>query len=171
MKSAINGAGLLDGPYRQSHLVAYLAALIMIAACLTALAALTGWFPRLFGDTVSPAPAIVATPQPCLHCGVVEAIDPLQPARAGAVLGAVAAGIAGGGGSRFDGSAGGVMLAVLSLASGAERIGDGSRQTRAWRIAVRMQDGSRREVDQMRAPALVVGDRVRLIQGNVVART
>jgi hypothetical protein len=174
MKTAINEAVWLDGPYPKSHFVAYLAAVTVIAACVTALAALTGWFPRLFGDAASPPPAIAATPQSCAHCGVVVAIDPLQPARAGAVLGAVAAGIAGGGGSRFDGSAGGVMLAVLSLASsasGAERAGDDSHRNAPGPRPVRMEDGSRREVDQMHAPAIVVGDRVRLIQGNVVART
>jgi outer membrane lipoprotein SlyB len=112
---------------------------------------------------------------PCASCGVVEAINAVEVKGKTSGVGAVAGGVAGGLLGNAIGGGHGVGSAVLTVggAAGGAFAGDAiegnvKKQT-AWRVTVRLEDGSVRTLQQSAQPPFRVGDRVR-INGNAIER-
>lgn len=103
----------------------------------------------------SGAPSRAAT---CALCGTIEAIRTVEVVdEAG---GSTLAEAGRDGGATILGSSG-------SAASGNE-IAQGARRRYAYRVTVRMDDGSYRTVSLAAPPALAVGDKVRVVEGKLV---
>ena len=112
---------------------------------------------------------------PCANCGVIESINAVEVKGKTSGVGAVAGGVAGGLLGNAIGGGHGVGNAVLTVggAAGGAFAGDAieghvKKQT-AWRVTVRLEDGSVRTLQQSAQPPFAVGDRVR-INGNAIER-
>jgi len=111
---------------------------------------------RLLPDAKDDAQPAEAAPRPasagdCALCGTVESIRTIEvrgePGGAGAAMT-----ISGAAGSAFAGS----------------EIEKSARKRRAYRVTVRMDDGSFRTVSLSSPPAFNVGDKVRVVEGRLV---
>lgn len=177
MERKIRVAAASQPMRRRSRAAAYAVGSGLAVASIGALAALAGYFPA-FQASKDDSSAGVATLSPdpsCRQCGTIERIQRLGPGGSESGLGGVTGGLAGAvAGRQLGAGEGGLVLAFLGAATGAQagsRVAEGVGRTLEWRIYVRMEDGGLRHVDQKDAPALVVGDRVRLVRGSVVARS
>jgi outer membrane lipoprotein SlyB len=109
--------------------------------------------------------------------GVVQAIDVVQrdPATGGIGLGTVAGAVVGGVLGNQVGSGRGQTAATVAGAAGGAMVGNKMEQNsrsadQAYRVAVRMDNGSIQTLVQDTPPSLQVGERVRLANGAVVER-
>jgi len=119
------------------------AAVWVIAACVIAAAAVGGFIPNA-----------ASRKAPCTDCGTVVAVRSVKVAGETSGVGAVAGGVTG---------------AVIGSQFGH---GDGRRALTVpgdWRITVRMEDATQRILSQAEPPVLAVGDKVRVVEGRVVA--
>lgn len=121
----------------------------------------------------APHPKVAAAP--CLNCGVVESINTVEVKGKTSGVGAVAGGVAGGLVGNAIGGGKGTGNAVLTVggAVGGAFAGDAieghvKKQT-AWRVTVRLEDGSVRTLQQSAQPPFAVGDRVR-VNGSTIER-
>ena len=122
-----------------------------------------------------PAPIAVAPKPICADCGVVENFREVATKGQGTGLGAVAGGIAGALlGHQFGHGSGKTVITVAGAAGGAyagNQVEKNVRSGKHYEISVRMEDGSVRTVAQDAAPAWRVGERVRIINNQVVANS
>ncbi len=111
----------------------------------------------------------------CATCGRVEAIRTVEVKGAGTGLGAVAGGVTGAVvGHQVGRGNGNTAMTILGAAGGAfagNEIEKNVKKHYSYRVTVRMDDGSFRTVSQSAAPAVAVGERVRIVDGAVVARS
>jgi outer membrane lipoprotein SlyB len=121
-----------------------------------------------------PKPKVAPAPS-CPTCGVIESIRTVEVKGKTSGVGAVAGGVAGGvlgnaiGGGRGAGNA---VLTIGGAAGGAfagDAIEGQMKKQTAWRVTVRLDDGSVRTLQQSAQPPFAVGDRVR-IEGNLIER-
>ncbi|HMV53592.1 MAG TPA: glycine zipper 2TM domain-containing protein [Rhodocyclaceae bacterium] len=161
-----------------------IAAVAVIIASVTAIAAITGLLPSAFShksdDPValssvnlgSNAPTAVAAP--CRQCGVVESVRQVQVKGAATGVGAVAGGLTGAiVGSQFGRGNGRTAMGVAGAAGGAyagHEIEKNLHTTTTYRVVVRMENGAARTVYQSEAPAFGVGEKVRVINGALAAQ-
>ncbi len=94
----------------------------------------------------------------CALCGTIEAIRTVEVVEEAG--GSTLADVGRDGGVRILESSG-------SSASGND-IAKGARKRYAYRVTVRMDDGSYRTVSLVAPPALAVGDKVRVVEGRLV---
>jgi outer membrane lipoprotein SlyB len=132
------------------------AAAVVLLLGLLGAAAISGVLPVAVSK---PAVAIAiaqgnASPQPrlaqavrCASCGVVEAIRTVEVHGETNGLGAAAGG-----------------------ANGGHQIEKHLKKSTAWRITVRLDDGSVRTLSRPAAPPFAIGDRVRIVNGSGVER-
>jgi outer membrane lipoprotein SlyB len=123
-----------------------------------------------------PPPMMVAAPPPppvCVNCGTVENFREVevkgQATGAGAVAGGVLGAILG---HQFGRGSGKDILTVAGAAGGAfagHEAEQNIRKDKRYEISVRMQDGSLRTLSQTAAPVWRIGDRVRVVNNQVVA--
>lgn len=112
---------------------------------------------------------------PCANCGVVESINAVEVKGKTSGVGAVAGGVAGGLAGNAIGGGKGTGNAVLTVggAVGGAFAGDAieghMKKHTAWRVTVRLEDGSVRTLQQSAQPPFAVGDRVR-INGSTIER-
>ena len=120
-------------------------------------------------------PAAKVAAAPCASCGVIESINAVEVKGKTSGVGAVAGGVAGGllgnaiGGGHGTGNA---VLTIGGAAGGAfagNAIEGHMKKQTAWRVTVRLEDGSVRTLQQSAQPPFAVGDRVR-INGNTIER-
>lgn len=108
---------------------------------------------------------------PCAQCGVIEAIRQVTREGQGTGLGAIAGGVVGGVVGNQVGKGDGNTLATIAGAVGGGVIGNElekkQRQTVAYRIVVRLDDGASKVVTANALPPWRVGDRVRLVNGEI----
>lgn len=102
----------------------------------------------------------------CTSCGTVESIREVTgPGRASG-LGAVAGGVLGGVlGNQVGGGNGKKLATVVGIVGGAfagHHIEQNMQSEKRYEVSVRMDDGSRRVLQQEAAPLWQVGERVRL---------
>ena len=120
----------------------------------------------------APAPQRIATA--CADCGVVESVQTQEIKGQGTGIGAVSGAVVGGVLGHQVGSGRGNDLATVAGAIGGGFAGNevekNVKKTSNYVIRVRMEDGSYRTVTQASQPAVVAGDRVRIDNGNIVAR-
>jgi hypothetical protein len=135
-----------------------------LAACLVLVACASAPRGRTAPEPLAPARIVPRTPTTparpaCMDCGRVERIESVAAIRATSTGGAVLGGVVGGVVSAPAPSA-----RAPIAASGAVR-----PPQRAWRVKLRMDDGRLLVVHQnLIATGLVVGARVRLVQGRLV---
>lgn len=117
------------------------------------------------------APRPVPRRAACPACGVVESIQPVEVRGEASGLGAVAGGVTGAVvGNQFGNGGGRAAMTILGAAGGAyagNAIEKNVKKGTAWRVAVRMDDGSVRTVSQSSQPSLAVGDHVRVVNGAI----
>jgi outer membrane lipoprotein SlyB len=126
------------------------------------------------GAQARPAQPRGAPAVPCATCGVIDAIRPIELQSDASGVGAFAGGVAGAVvGSQFGRGAGRALLTLGGAAGGAyagNTIEKHLNKHAAWRVTVRLDDGSVRMLSQAAQPPFVVGDRVRIVNGSGLAR-
>ncbi|TXG76434.1 MAG: glycine zipper 2TM domain-containing protein [Rhodocyclaceae bacterium] len=160
-----------------------IAAVAVIIASVTAIAAITGLLPSAFShksdnpvalSSVSLDSNAPTAAGPCRHCGVVESVRQVQVKGAATGVGAVAGGLTGAiVGSQFGRGNGRTAMGVAGAAGGAyagHEIEKNLHTTTTHRVVVRMEDGTARTVYQSDAPAFGVGEKVRVINGALAAQ-
>ncbi|HSD62010.1 MAG TPA: glycine zipper 2TM domain-containing protein [Burkholderiales bacterium] len=115
------------------------------------------------------------TPSDCSNCGVIESIREVEVKGQGTGVGMAVGGVAGGLLGNQIGHGGGRTVATIAGAAGGAYVGNevekNQRSQNAYRITVRMEDGTYRTVTQRNAPGYGVGERVKLVDGAIVARS
>jgi len=119
------------------------------------------------------APKLAAHGGVCATCGTVETIRALERKGDATGLGAVAGGVSGAVvGNQIGRGHGNTAMTILGAAGGAlagNEIEKNVKKHSSYRVTVRMDDGSFRTVSQPDSPAVAVGERVRVVEGTVVA--
>ncbi len=120
-----------------------------------------------FGVSLAHAQGTVSCPE----CGVVDSIHVVKRDSPG-VLGAIGGGVAGGlVGSQIGSGSGKTAATVIGVVGGALAGREIERRLRSdeeYEIVVRMDDGTLRSVRTSQAPGVRQGQRVRVVNGNVV---
>lgn len=126
------------------------------------------------GARRSASPALAAAPAPCADCGVIESIRPVQVAGNTSGLGAAAGGVTGAVLGNQIGRGNGRTIATIAGAAGGAYAGNAIEKNMnkrtAYRVTLRMDDGSQRSLTQSEAPAYPVGERVRIANGRIADR-
>jgi outer membrane lipoprotein SlyB len=179
----------MDGTgFRKTHPLILGAAASVMVVSLVGAAAIGGLLPNARSDrTETPAPrsAILsdsvhhAAPRPaardsaCESCGTVESIHAVELKGNATGLGAVAGGVTGAVvGNQVGRGHGNTAMTLLGAAGGAvagNAIERNVNKRYSYRVKVRMDDGTYRAVSQTGAPAVEVGERVRVVDGTVIA--
>ena len=119
------------------------------------------------------APKLAARDGVCPSCGTVESIRTLERKGDATGLGAVAGGVTGAVvGKQIGRSNGNTAMTILGAAGGAlagNEIEKNVKKHYSYRVTVHMDDGSFRTVSQSGAPTVAAGERVRVVDGTVVA--
>ncbi len=169
-----------------------IAAVAIIVASLTAVGAITGLIPAAHSQKNQEAAQVreaadkqfdtqAGRNRPtqlvavCPQCGVIESIQAVEVKGQGSGVGAVAGGVAGAVvGSQFGRGNGRTALGVLGAAGGAyagHEIEKNLKRSTRWRVAVRMEDGTAKTLNKAVQPAFAVGDKVKVINGALMARS
>lgn len=143
-------------------------------ASLIGVGAVKGWLPGVLspkqGDARPADPGRKSVPpSSCAVCGTVESIRTVEVRDEAGGAGAAAGGPAGAGEQTVGGSRGTVV--TLLGAGGAiagNEIEKNVKKRYAYRVTVRMDDGSFRTVSLSSPPTLGVGDKVRVVEGRLV---
>ncbi len=118
-----------------------------------------------------PVPA--AVPARCAQCGVIESSRVVEARPDGSGIGAVGGAVVGGIlGNQVGGGRGRELATVAGAVGGVvagNEIEKRMKTTSSHEIAVRMDDGSLRVVQQANAPTGRVGDHVKVVDGAIVA--
>jgi uncharacterized protein YcfJ len=130
--------------------------------------------PRNVVASNAPAPLPPPAPKVCRNCGTVSGITPIEKqgesSGAGAVLGGVVGGVLG----HQVGSGRGRDVATVAGALGGAYVGNQVEKNKntvvAWEVHVRLEDGTNQVMRYTSQPAFRVGDRVRVKDGQLLAR-
>jgi outer membrane lipoprotein SlyB len=150
-------------------------AVSVLIASLIGVGAVTGWLhsglsPRQ-GDARPADPGRKPVPpSTCALCGTVESIRIVEVRDEAGGAGA-AAGRPGGTGADEQTVGGGGTAVTLLGAGGAiagSEIEKNAKKRYAYRVTVRMDDGSFRTISLSGPPTLAVGDKVRVVEGKLV---
>jgi outer membrane lipoprotein SlyB len=150
-------------------------AVSVLIASLIGVSAVTGWMhsglsPK-HGDARPADPERKPIPpSSCALCGTVESIRTVEVRDEAGGAGAAAGGPGGtGAGEQTVGGGGaGVTLLGAGGAIAASEIEKNVKMRNAYRVTVRMDDGSFRTISLSSPPTLAVGDKVRVVEGKVV---
>jgi len=122
---------------------------------------------------VESTPSASAAAPACANCGTVSAIREVEKKGEGTGLGAIGGAVVGGViGNQFGGGSGKKILTVAGAAGGAyagHQVEKSARSTKVLNVTVRMDDATDRTIALGSAPALAVGDLVR-IEGNSIIK-
>jgi len=169
----------------KTHPIFIAAGAAVLLFSLLGAAALTGMLPAAnpkSGEPATVAPAGTATRPdgvaqargaaiPCANCGVIDAIRAVEVQGEASGAGAVAGGVAGAVvGNQFGHGVGRTLLTLGGAAGGAyagNTIEKHVKKHTAWRVTVRLEDGSVRTLSQPAQPPFAVGDRVRIVNSNL----
>jgi len=142
-------------------------ALAATAACTTTPTSAPGYY------STAPAPSSTySRPVPYSDQGVVRAIEVIpvasRPVGAGAILGAIVGGVVG---NQFGSGSGRALTTIGGAVAGGVAGNAIEQRTRrddeVYRVSVRFDDGSIRDFDYQQVGGLRVGDRVRLVDGQL----
>jgi outer membrane lipoprotein SlyB len=163
-----------------------IAAISVIVFSAFGVATMTGMLPRAesrgnaevmdgaHAQTRSLGPVARESDRMCANCGVVESIVPVEVKGSGSGLGMVAGGVTGAlVGTQIGRGNGNAVATIAGAAGGAfagNEIEKNMQKTTRYQIRVRMPDGSLRTTYQSNAPAFAVGDTVKVLHGQIVAR-
>ena len=111
----------------------------------------------------------------CVDCGVVESIVPVEVRGSSSGIGMVAGGVTGAlVGTQIGRGHGNTVATIAGAAGGAfagNEIEKNMQKSMRYQIRVRMPDGFPRTAYQSNAPVFAVGDKVKVVHGQVVARS
>jgi outer membrane lipoprotein SlyB len=174
--------------FRKTHPLLLGAAASVMVVSLMGAAAIGGLLPNAHSDKTevpaqkiapvaegarSAAPQIAARDSTCAACGTVESIHAVELKGNASGLGAVAGGVTGAVvGNQMGRGHGNTAMTLLGAAGGALAGNTIEKQVNkrySYRVKVRMDDGTYRAVSQIGAPAVDVGDRVRIANGALLA--
>ena len=176
---------------KKTHPLILAAAGSVMVASLVGAAAIGGLLPSAHSEkpdeaSVPKIPSLPASPRrslpklaayanECATCGTVAAIHTVILRGDATGLGAVAGGLTGAVvGNQIGRGNGNTAMTLLGAAGGAlagNEIEKNVKKHYSYRVTVRMDDGSYRTVSQSSPPAVAVGARVRIVDGNVVAHS
>ncbi len=150
--------------HTRAHPILIAAGVAVLLFGLLGAAALTGALPSAMSKLVAPCP----------NCGVIDSIQQVAVKGKTSGLGAVAGGVAGGLLGNQIGSGNSRAVLTVSGAAGGAFAGDAiegqmTKQT-AWRVTVRLEDGSVKTLLRNSPPPFAVGDRVRIVNGSSLER-
>ncbi len=176
--------------FRKTHPLVLGAAASVMVVSLVGAAAISGLLPNARSDKTDAtvqrsaiaadsvrhgAPRLAARDSACATCGTVQSIRAVELTGKATGLGAVAGGVTGAMvGNQMGRGNGNTAMTVLGAAGGAlagNEIEKRVKKRYSYRVTVRMDDGSFRTLSQSSAPAVAVGERVRVVDGTVVARS
>lgn len=171
---------------RRPHPVMLAAAIAVIVFSLLGVGAITGLIPSASSAKndadMSTTNSSVGNPNHlknnsagCAQCGIVEAIRAVQTKGSGSGLGAVAGGVTGAVvGNQMGRGNGNTVMTLLGAAGGAfagNAIEKNVNSHTTYRTTVRMDDGSYRTVSSGHQPGVGIGDKVKIVDGNLVLRS
>lgn len=117
---------------------------------------------------------VVKAPAVCSSCGEVVAVQPIHEAARSSGLGVVAGAVVGGLLGNQVGNGNGRTLATVAGAVGGGYAGNEvekhTRGTTSYQVRVRMEDGQVRTFPYAQQPSWTVGDRVRVVNGQLASR-
>ena len=193
--STIESLGADTEPRPARHPLLY-PALVVAAVSVTlfsllGIAALTGVMPTAHSNSPATAEAptngkSAATTPPastskarattapvCANCGKVESVTTVERPAATTGAGAVAGGLAGALlGNQFGRGDGRTVMTIAGGAGGAylgNKVEQNPRRSTAYKIVVRMENGSLRTIYQTEPPNVVIGGPVQIVGNTVVA--
>ena len=146
-------------------------AAVAVAATAACTTTAPGYSPGYYPPPPAPA-ANTTSPAPYADEGVVRAIDVIpvasRPSGAGAILGAIVGGVVG---NQFGAGSGRALTTIGGAVAGGVAGNAVEQRTRrddeVYRVSVRFNDGSIRDFDYQQVGSLRVGDRVRLVDGQL----
>jgi len=170
----VKAPAITSGATRTGPLVTTGATLVTL--CLIGVAAITGLLPGIVPQDRSGAPraetARAAAKNNCAVCGTVESIRTFELRSEAGGAGAAGGGVSGAVvGNRTGGGNGSTAMTILGLAGAAiagNEIEKNVKKRYAYRVTVRMDDGSFRTISLSSPPTLAVGDKVRVVEGKLV---
>lgn len=111
----------------------------------------------------------------CAACGTVQSVTTVERPASTTGVGAVAGGLTGALlGSQLGNGGGRTVTTIAGGAGGAylgNKIEQNTSRTTAYKIVVRMEDGSQRTIYQAEPPNVVIGGPVQIVGNSVVARS
>ena len=113
-------------------------------------------------------PPLAASPASCASCGVVQSIHAVEVEVDATGVGTEAGSAAG---NELGLGRGSAVTAAAGAAGGALAGNEGDKEPRkrvAYRVTLRMDDGSYRTFSQPTPPAVAIGNRVQIVDGAVV---
>jgi outer membrane lipoprotein SlyB len=117
-------------------------------------------------------PSASAAAPACTNCGTISAIREVEKKGEGTGLGAIGGAVIGGVlGNQIGRGKGKTIATVGGAAGGAyagHQIEKSARSAKVWNVTIRMDNGSDRTIALGSAPALAVGDKVRLEGNNII---
>ncbi|WP_420476452.1 glycine zipper 2TM domain-containing protein [Noviherbaspirillum sp. ST9] len=130
--------------------------------------------PRARHAYSEPAPRVAQAPAICHSCGRVESVQVIQqaaqPSGVGMVAGAVLGGVLG---NQVGGGSGRKIATVAGAVGGGyagNEIEKHTRSTATYQVRVRMEGGEIRTFPYAQQPGWNVGDRVRVVDGQLTSR-
>lgn len=118
-----------------------------------------------------PAPPPPA-PRICGNCGSVVSVNAVKQKGEGSGLGAVGGAVVGGIlGHQIGNGTGRTVATVVGAGAGAlagNEVEKRAKSTETYHVAVRMDDGSSRDFSYNEAPSFHAGDKVKVVEGNLV---
>ena len=164
---------------RANPLVAGAAASVMVLS-LIGIGTITGWIPSAMSQKSGDVPAAGRNaggngqrPGPCANCGTIEFIRTVELHGESSGLGAVTGGLTGGVlGNQMGRGNGNTAMTIIGIAGGAmagNEIEKNMKKAVRYQVRVRMNDGTFRTTFQSFAPAFSVGEKVKVVNGQVVA--
>lgn len=119
----------------------------------------------------APEPVAKKAPAACSNCGVVESVRSVehrqQASGVGAVGGAVLGGLLGNQVGSGHGRQAATVVGAVGGAVAGNHIEGNMKTTHTWNIVVRMDNGSKRTIQQSSQPSWREGDSVRVVKGQL----
>jgi len=145
----------------------------VLIASLIGVGAVTGWLhsglsPKQGDARPTDAGHTPVPPSSCALCGTVESIRTVEVRDEAGGAGAAAGGPGSVGEQTIGGSGNAVTLLGAGGAVAGSEIEKNVKKRYAYRVTVRMDDGSFRTISLSNPPTLAVGDKVRVVEGKLV---
>lgn len=116
---------------------------------------------------------VASAPRSCANCGRIESVNAIEEKGEGSGLGAVAGGVVGGLlGNQVGAGSGRTVATVAGAGAGAyagHEIEKRMKKTLRHDVVVRLEDGTSRTFSYPAEPAFRAGDKVKIVDGTVVA--
>ncbi len=149
----------------------------IVVLCLVGVGTITGLVPNAYSQkgseyAASTGGAARVRADPCASCGVVESMRTIELRGDASGIGAVTGGVTGAVlGNSMGRGRGNTAMTIIGAAGGAlagNEIEKSMKKRYAYRVTVRMDDGSIRTLSQSTPTAFAVGAKVRLVDGTLV---